>query len=259
MGYKAAMGPYASTLPFAYTFLALLFLADFRNGTYKRRPWFPQVLFFLASIGILLTLSRAAIFVLLILYVIRVLFSKHKWFIIPLIYLVVASFSSLVRLVPDRNVRNYTEQYILNIDNDGKGSGTSSRLSNNVIDFHYGLRKPLLGHGSGVLLSKKQSGVLTSADSSYLLTIFADRGLLSVLIFSALILITFKKSMSMRKIIAFNYRYSSLNYSLLALLLCLNSSQRVEALFLLFFILGAISKLYKITKEHAGISTNPNI
>ena len=145
--------------------------------------------------------------------------------------------------------QEYIQNYVVNIFDD-QYAGLNYRTNNNIIDFNYALQKPLFGHGAGMLYQNKIGGVrLESDDSSYFLTIFADRGLLSFFMFLSIFIITFFRSIKMSRIKSEDFEFRSLIFAFLSIFLCLNSSQRVEVLFLFFFVIGMINKIYLINKK----------
>jgi hypothetical protein len=171
-------------------------------------------------------------------------FRTKLWFVFSFITISIFVWNQ----IQDTPFETYIETYIFGIT---EGSaGTDLRLSNNSIDLNFALEKPLLGHGAGMLRFNKIDGrELLSSDSSYLLTILADRGIVSVLIFLLLILVTLKRYYFISKLKSLDFNYRSLLFSFIAIFLCINSSQRSEVFFLLFFILGMINKIYIINKN----------
>ena len=91
--------------------------------------------------------------------------------------------------------------------------------------------------------------LIESTDSSYLLTIFTDRGIISLIIFFSILYITLTRAHYLSSNKFKYFKFKSLSYALIALFLCLNSSQRFEALFLFFFIIGMINKLYLVNTK----------
>ncbi|MDB4127660.1 hypothetical protein N9594_00760, partial [bacterium] len=79
LGRKAAMGPFSSTLPFAYTLVSLFFLCSLHRPKllFKERS-FPlgRIIWFLGILSTFLPLSRAAIFVLMLVGGIRIFLLK---------------------------------------------------------------------------------------------------------------------------------------------------------------------------------------
>ena len=145
--------------------------------------------------------------------------------------------------------QDYIQNYVINIFED-EDAGLEYRANNNIIDFNYALNKPIFGHGAGMLYQDKIGGIrLESTDSSYLLTIFADRGILSLLVFLTLFVITLLRCIDISRKKSEYFKFRSLTFALFAIFLCLNSSQRVEVLFLFFFLMGMINKIYLINKK----------
>lgn len=248
LGFKAAMGPYASTLPFAYVFLTLFFLKDLFKPEKLNKKFIYSLITFFGVIAICFTLSRAAIFILFFLMIFKNLlktkFRTKLWFVFSFITISIFVWNQ----IQDSPFETYIETYIFGITESSEG--TDLRLSNNSIDLNFALKKPLLGHGAGMLRFNKIDGrELLSSDSSYLLTILADRGIVSLLIFLLLILVTLKRYYFISKLKSLDFNYRSLLFSFIAIFLCINSSQRYEVFFLLFFILGMINKIYIINKN----------
>ena len=248
LGFKAAMGPFASTLPFAYTFVTLFFLKDLFKPEKLNKKFIEALITVFGVIAICFTLSRAAIFVLFFLMIFKNLL-KTKFRTKLLFAFSFITISIFVwNQIQDSPFETYIETYIFGITE--SSAGTDLRLSNNLIDLNFALESPILGHGAGMLYFNKIDGVeLGSSDSSYFLTIFAERGFLSISILFIIILITFKRYYFLSKIKSADFNYRSLFLGFIALFLCLNSSQRVEVLFLFFFILGMINKIYLINKN----------
>lgn len=251
LGFKASMGPFASTLPFAYTFMTLFFLKDLYTSPKFNKNYMKLLITILGIIGIFFTLSRAAIIILVVFLSIKFLYkSKFKSKILFF-------FSSLTFvLIVINNIRNtvfetYIENYIINIfDTSDEKDNVDTRIGNNEIDLNFALKSPILGHGAGMLYyNKTKKGNLISRDSSYLLTILADRGFISLLTIIILVLFSYKRYLLLNKIKSEEFDYRSLFFSFAAIFLCLNISQRVEVLFLFFFILGLINSLYLFNKK----------
>jgi len=245
LGKKASMGPFASTLPFAYTLVALYFLRDLYIPFTKNIKFKVLLLQIFGAIAIFLTLSRAAIFVLIFILFIKIMYKRNlvkSFFSLFLIF----SFSTLLfNQIDSTMFKKYVDTYIIGI-NEHKTSGNDLRLNNNIIDFHYAMESPFLGHGAGMLYSSKvgKYSNVKSGDSSILMTIFSDRGFLSLFVFLIIIFITFKRAYFLSKIKSNIFNYPSLLYSFSALFICLNSSQRQEVYFLFFLLIGLINRIY---------------
>ena len=248
LGFKAVMGPFASTLPFAYAFVTLFFLKDLFKPKKLNKKFVDSLITLLGVIAIFFTLSRAAIFILFFLMIFKNLlktkFRTKLWFVFSFITISIFVWNQ----IEDSPFETYIETYVFGIAD--SSAGTDLRLNNNIIDLNFALERPILGHGAGMLYFNKIDGLdLGSSDSSYLLTIFADRGFLSISILFIIILITFKRYYFLSKIKSEDFDYRSLFLGFIALFLCLNSSQRAEVFFLFFFILGMINKIYLINKN----------
>ena len=251
LGLKASMGPFASTLPFAYTFITLFFLKDLYTPPKINKKYLRFLFTLLAIIGLFFTLSRAAIIILLILISIKYLYNsafktKILFFFSTFILILI-----LLDNIKDTVFENYIKNYIVNIfDTTINEDSVDSRLGNNTIDLSFALESPILGHGAGTLYYNKVGGrQLNSSDSSYLLTILSDRGFVSLFLLLVLIFISYNRYLSLRKINSEEFNYKSLFFSFLAIFLCINSSQRLEVLFLFFFILGLINSIYLLNKK----------
>ena len=133
------------------------------------------------------------------------------------------------------------------------------RLDNNVTDFNFALESPIIGHGAGMLYQNKSKGNLNSSDSSFLLNVFADRGLVSLFVLLAIFIITIKRGYKLYRINSNTFEYKSLLFALISMFLCLNSSNRLEVLFLFYFLLGLINKVYILNKKNVNIYNNSNI
>lgn len=218
-GYKAAMGPFATNLVNGYVIVTLYFC----SLKYHKYYTLPIVLFALLCVQ-----SRAAIGVFLVLYIIK------NFRNVPLMLsIVIASFifisSEYFRQIVD----------ILEALESSEENNIGSRILNNTTDLALFFKSPLMGHGSGFLyLSKTTLGgnILDSRDSSYLTTILVDRGLLSLTIF----LFLFFKAL-LRRINQINF-LADYKFALVSIFLCLMSSQRIEASFLMFLFLGILSR-----------------
>ncbi len=249
LGYKSSMGPFASTLPFAYCFTTFFFLKDLYKPKFISNFFSSSLLTVLGVFAIFFTFSRAAIIVLISLLIIKNIFQKNvrRILIFVLSFFVISYFVS--KRIDNTFFQEYIQNYVVNIFDD-QYAGLNYRTNNNIIDFNYALQKPLFGHGAGMLYQNKIGGVrLESDDSSYFLTIFADRGLLSFFMFLSIFIITFFRSIKMSRIKSEDFEFRSLIFAFLTIFLCLNSSQRVEVLFLFFFVIGMINKIYLINKK----------
>ena len=248
LGFKAAMGPFGSTLPFAYTLLALFFLRDLYVPKKLNNKYLKNITTVFGVFAIFFTLSRAAIFILLFFIIYKNFFnSKFRTKLLFAFSLITISIF-VWNQIKNSPFETYIETYIFDIKD--SSAGTDLRLNNNIIDLNFALERPILGHGAGMLRYNKIDGIeLGSSDSSFLLTIFADRGFLSISILLIIILITFKRYYFLFKIKSEDFDYRSLFLGFIALFLCLNSSQRTEVMFLFFFILGMINKIYLINKN----------
>ena len=251
LGLKASMGPFASTLPFAYSFACLFFLKDlylpeFLKGKIK------SILFqLLGFIAIVFTLSRAAVLTVITILILQNIF-KQK-FIKTLNFII---FSSIMVLFTYQQIKqspfeNYINNYVLNIFSD-ETNGSDNRINNNKIDLTFALESPVIGHGAGSLYQEKiglRDSTLTSSDSSFLIYIFGDRGLLSLMVFLIIILITTKRCLFLIKNYKDRFNYKSLLYAFIVLFVCINSSHRQEVLFLFFLLIGLINKIYILNKK----------
>tara|TARA_B100001059_G_C17829753_1_gene583814 strand:+ start:105 stop:1373 length:1269 start_codon:yes stop_codon:yes gene_type:complete len=258
LGMKSSMGPFASTLPFAYTFVTLFFLKDLYVPDFLRKNYMISLVTVFAVIAIFFTLTRAAIFSLIFLLIYKNLINskfrtKLSFIIISTIFIIILS-SQIKETVFEKYISNY----IVNIFDD-QSVGVDSRTNNNLIDFNYALKSPFLGHGAGQLyLAKSNDGGLGSSDSSYLVTILADRGFLSLTVFAILFFITARRCYFLSKIKSKIFNFSSLGLSLFVLFLCINSSQRLEPLFLFYFLIGLINCIY-LTRKNVDINSNTNL
>jgi hypothetical protein len=248
LGYKAAMGPYASTLPFAYAFVTLFFLKDLFKPEKLNKKFIKSLITVLGVIAICFTLSRAAIFILFFLMILKNLFKTKFRTKLFFIFSFVTISIFVWNLIQESPFEKYIDAYIFGISE--SSAGTDLRLNNNLIDLNFALESPILGHGAGMLRFNKIEGVgLASSDSSYLLTIFADRGIISLLLFLLLISLTLKRYYFISKLKSIGFNYRSLLFSFIAIFLCINSSQRSEIFFLFFFVIGMINKIYIINKN----------
>ncbi len=153
--------------------------------------------------------------------------------------------------IKETRFENYIDNYVINIFSD-QSNGSDLRINNNQIDFNFALESPILGHGAGMLYYSKTSqggSKLQSSDSSYLISIFADRGLLSLMVFLFIIMITLKRCLFMVKNYRNSFNYKSLLYAFITLLVCINSSQRQEVFFLFFLLIGLINRIYILNKK----------
>jgi hypothetical protein len=260
LGLKASMGPFASTLPFAYLLVSLFFLKDILVKKSKIKSGLLDIIGLLA---IMFTLCRAAlvtvVFLLIIKYILVSKFSNK----VRGIFFIVFSLAVITLQVQKTEYASYIDNYILNIFDDSSKTSVSLRQDNNRTDFNFAMNSPIIGHGAGQLYQAKTGNSrdrLDSSDSSYLLTILSDRGLISVILFLAVLFIVIKQLYSLeQKLVGNKFNVRSLIYSILALFLCLNASQRVEVLFFLFFIIGFSNKLYKLFKNHVDFSNSPHL
>jgi hypothetical protein len=245
LGRKASMGPFASTLPFAYTMVTLYFLKDLYVPFTKNIKFKVLLLQIFGAIAVFLTLSRAAIFILIFVLFIKIMFKRNLFKSFFTLFIIFSFSALLFSKIDNTMLNNYVDTYIIGI-NDNKNSGKTLRLNNNIIDFNYSMESPFLGHGAGMLYSNKigKDSLLKTSDSSFLITILADRGFLSLFLFLMILFITLRRAYFLFKIKSNVFNYSSLLYSFSAIILCLNSSQRQEVYFLLFLLIGLINKLY---------------
>ena len=260
LGLKSSMGPFASTLPFAYTLICLYFLKDLYKPSYLNSKLKVLIFQVLGVLAIFFTLSRAAIFVLLFFIVIKYIFRKDLRKVL-IFFLFSFSFLFFInKQITNSPFERYIETYIYDIVSN-KTSGTDLRVNNNSIDFNFALKRPLLGHGAGMLYYNKIEGAkLKSSDSSFLLTVFAERGIFSLTIFLIIILITLNRAFILSKVKSKTFNHGALMYSYLSLLLCLTSSQRQEVYFLFFLLTGLINKLYILNKNnHVNFYNNTNL
>jgi len=259
LGRKSSMGPFASTLPFAYTLTCLFFLKDLYKPSYLNKKFKVLIFQVLGVYAIIFTLSRAAIFVLLFFIIIKNIFKKDLIKVAGFIIIFSSSLFFINTQINDSPFEKYIEKYIYNIVSD-ETAGTDLRVNNNMIDLKFAQESPLLGHGAGMLYHNKIDGYkLESSDSSFLITIFAERGIFSLAIFLIILLITLKRCLILKKISSKTFNYGALIFSYLSLILCLTSSQRQEVYFLFFLLLGLINKLYILNKKNVNIYNNSNI
>lgn len=257
IGFKSSMGPFASTLPFAYTFLTLFFLRKLYIPKKLNNKLIKTLIIIFGALGIIFTFSRAAIFILFFLILIEYLFlSKFstKFFFSLFLLFSIIFIGNKIKNSP---FEKYIDTYILGIAENKQG--TDLRLDNNVTDFNFALESPIIGHGAGMLYQNKSKGNLTSSDSSFLLNVFADRGLVSLFVFLAIFIITIKRGYKLYRINSNTFEYKSLLFALISIFLCLNSSNRLEVLFLFYFLLGLINKVYILNKKNVNIYNNSNI
>lgn len=218
-GFKAAMGPFATNLVNGYVIVTLYFVSQ-KFHKYYTLP--------IALIALLCVQSRAALGIFIVLFLI-----KNFRNLSLMLYITVASLlfisSEYFGFIVD----------VFQALEASQENNIGSRILNNTTDLSLFKGSPLLGRGSGYLYLAKTSlggGILDSRDSSYLTTILIDRGLLSVLIF----LFVFFKAISRKSgSLAFLIDYK---FALFSIFLCLMSSQRMEASFMLFFLLGLLSQ-----------------
>ena len=249
LGYKSSMGPFASTLPFAYSFTTLFFLRELYKPKFISNFVSSSFLTVLGIFAIFFTFSRAAIIILIFLLIIKNIFQKNVRRILLFVSGFLLIFYFVSKSIENTVFQDYIQNYVTNIFED-EDFGMEYRANNNIIDFNYALNKPIFGHGAGMLYQDKIGGIrLESSDSSYLLTIFADRGILSLLVFLTLFVITLFRSIDISRKKSEYFKFRSLTLALFAIFLCLNSSQRVEVLFLFFFLMGMINKIYLINKK----------
>lgn len=249
LGYKSSMGPFASTLPFAYSFTTLFFLRELYKPKFISNFVSSSFLTVLGIFAIFFTFSRAAIIILIFLLIIKNIFQKNVRRILLFVSGFLLIFYFVSKSIENTVFQDYIQNYVTNIFED-EDFGMEYRANNNIIDFNYALNKPIFGHGAGMLYQDKIGGIrLESTDSSYLLTIFADRGILSLLVFLTLFVITLFRSIDISRKKSEYFKFRSLTLALFAIFLCLNSSQRVEVLFLFFFLMGMINKIYLINKK----------
>jgi hypothetical protein len=260
LGRKASMGPFPSTLPFAYTLITLYFLKDLYVPFTKNIKFKVLLLQIFGAIAVLFTLSRAAILILIFVLFIKIIYKRNIFKSFFTLF-VIFSFSALFFSKIDNNMfSKYMDTYVTGI-NEHETQGNSSRLNNNIIDFNFAMESPFLGHGAGMLYFNKigWNASLESSDSSFLISILADRGLISLLLLLMIIFITFKRAYFLSKIKSNIFNYTSFLYSFSAMFLCLNSSQRQEVYFLFFLLLGLINKVYILNKKNVNIYNNSNI
>ena len=248
-GYKASMGNHASTLPFAYTLTSLFFLRLFFIS--NKSKIYIMLSSILGVLAIICTFSRAAIITLIIVSIFYVLVNKRNGFL-SLIF-VVAMMIGVVNILPkfiDSNViGDYFEKYINPFSAIEKTSA-NSRIDNNIIDLKFGLEKPIFGRGAGALYYNKTTAdfTLDSSDSSYFITTFVDRGLMSLCILLYVTIITFRNGLRLNKVSKSNHNYLALTSSFCAIFICINGSQRIEVLFIYFLLVGLINQFYYFNK-----------
>ena len=250
LGFKASMGPFASTLPFAYTLACLYFLKDLHIPRFlARKKYVLEVVGFMA---ICVTLSRAAILLSLFILVYKNLFQKKIKNILGFLVVISCAFFYFQKQGIGRDYESYLNNYVFSVFSGDKNDaqGSESRLSNNLIDWNFALERPIMGHGSGMLRYNKIDGVkLQSQDSSYFLNVLADRGFVTLIIFMAILLTTLVRAYKLSRIKSQIFDYRSLSLALVIIIGCLSSSQRQEVLFLFFLVLGLINQIYLVNKK----------
>tara|TARA_B100000963_G_scaffold233962_1_gene204394 strand:- start:4596 stop:5861 length:1266 start_codon:yes stop_codon:yes gene_type:complete len=259
-GYKASMGNHASTLPFAYTLTSLFFLRLFlisnKNKTYLMLSSAVGVL------AIICTFSRAAILTLIIVSVFYLLLEKkNKILVLCFSVLMIAIVTMSVPKFIDSNViENYIEKYINPLSALEKTSA-DSRLNNNITDLKFGLEKPIFGRGAGALYHNKTTAdfTLDSSDSSYYITTFVDRGLMSLSVLLYVTIITFRNGFRLIRNSKSNHNYLALICSFFAVFICINGSQRIELLFIFFLLVGLINQFYYFNKLRNVFHNNSHL
>ena len=255
-GFKSSMGIYPSTLPFAYMLSALFFLHLTPSFDIKWKNKYYSIFSYIVGIPALFaTQSRAMYIFFGLVLVLNLLLNKgfsigKKMVILALIPLTMFLGYMLVR----NNVfGTYIDTYVLDISSSKRDDdGLSGRFNNNVVDFEFALLSPIWGHGGGTLLDSKHKIAdvdLDSDDSSFLITIFADRGLISLflfILFIYLVLVRLKKMRNLNSI--YSLHAEALFYSIIVFTLCLNSSQREESLFIYFALLALGNRTYELFK-----------
>ena len=249
LGYKASMGPFATTTTFGYTLTCLYFLKDL----YKPKFFINRTKIFILQIcgfiAIVFTLSRAAMLVALFFIIVKNIFNNKIRDVLIFILLTLGSFLFIFNKITNTNYENYLNNYVFNILSDDN-QGVGLRFSNNTIDFNFALESPIIGHGAGMLYYNKINGVkLISSDSAYFMTLFAERGFISLLILAIILIITIKRAINLIKIKSTVFNYRSLLFALFSIIICINISQRQEVLFLFFLVIGLINKLYIINRK----------
>lgn len=260
-GFKSSIGNYASSLPFAYLLASLFFLYIVPSYSSRIKNKRYTIFTFLVGIPALFaTQSRAMyIFFILVLFMNfflkrRVSFAKKFGLIVFFPIAIMTVYSS----ISDNNLGKYIDTYVLNIMETKVGDeGVNGRLENNIIDFNFAMKSPIIGQGSGTLSDSKRSlgeVSLKSEDSSFLLTIFADRGIVSLLLIIGIVAMILHRLYKLGKV---NWRLSkhseAIFYSLLVFSLCLNSSQREESLFIYFAFMGIgvrINEIYRFNEKN---------
>lgn len=260
LGLKASMGPFASTLPFAYILAGLFF---FKNVLVDKSKIKLGLFDIIGLLAIMFTLCRAAIFVVIFMMLVKFILVSKFSNKVRGIFFIVISLTVVILQVRKTEYASYIDNYILNIFDDSSKTSVSLRQNNNTTDFLFALKSPIIGNGAGQLYQAKTANrrdKLESSDSSYLLTIFSDRGLISLIIFLVVLFIVIKQLYSTEQRLEGNkFNVRSLIYSIIALFMCLNASQRVEVLFLFFFLIGLSNKLYKLFKTHVDFSNNTHL
>lgn len=268
-GFKSSMGNYSSNLPFAYLMASLFFLyliPSFKNKVQNKR--YTQINFLLGIPALLTTQSRAMYIafagVLLISFLVRSKISFQRRVILMVAFPIVLF--GTYKSIEGTRYGDFVDTYLLNITVEKTGDeGLIQRFNYNLIDFNFAMESPVLGHGSGMLVnSKRNQGRVTleSKDSSYLMTILADRGLISFVLFMFILFVILKRMYKLGKV-KWKYRAhcEAIFYALLVFTICLNSSQREESQFFYYALLGIGVRLidfYAFEKKH-GINNSPNL
>lgn len=252
--FRASMGNYASNLPFAYLLSALFFLyiAPSFNSESKNK-WYTIFSFAVGIPALFFTQSRAMYiafsFTLLLSFLLRskIGFMKRLMLLISFPLIIIVLYYSI-----GGTIKRFLITYVVNIEVQKRGDqGLGGRFQNNVIDFNYAMQSPIFGHGSGSLYHNKSGKymALESSDSSYLITILADRGIISLALFLLILGIILFRLYRIGKRRADLAQYSeAIFFAILVFTMCLNSSQREESLFFYFALFGIGNRIYEMYK-----------
>ncbi len=252
--FRASTANYASNLPFAYLLSSLFFLYIVPSfKTPLKNKWYTRFSYIIGVPALFFAQSRAAYIAftltLLLSFILRssISFLKRGVLLISFPIIIILLYGWI-----GGNIKTYIKVYLLKIEVQKRGdSGLGGRYENNVIDFHYAMQSPVLGHGSGALHHAKSGRfhVLDSSDSSYLLTILADRGIISLILFLFILgQLLYRLYSTGKKRWKLAHYSEAVFYAILVFSLCLNSSQRYESLFFYFALFGIGNRIFEFYK-----------
>lgn len=264
LGIKASMGPYASSLPFAYMLSSLLFLVLIKT----RSKFFNSKLFVVTtmSIGIfaiISTQSRAAYGSVVLG---SILYAVLKYKFNPFY---VFGFLALLGLVVYFVFQNFFEndyivQFILKINESKQyDDGAGTRLSDNLTDLRAVFNAPVLGHGFGSVVYFRSVGsnlkaTLGTSDTSLYLTFALESGVFAlialILFFVRPLKLALSKAFSSS---SYKHTYLVLFVSIFVFLFNLLSAYRFESSFVLFLLVAMVPTLKRF--EVSQKSPNPSI